>query len=322
MNTSNETGRLPVNASIAISAVIPTFNRAQYLRESIQSLVDQSLPPDRFEIIVVDNKSTDGTRQTVEHEFGHVANLRYIYEPIQGLNQARNTAWHHARGKYIAYLDDDAIASPQWLEKILAAFERVAPTPGCVGGKVDPIWEAPRPEWLPEDMVGLLTVLDLSGDPTVLRDNQWLVGANIAFPRSVLEQLRGFQVGLDRTGTKLLSSGELQLEKRIRQLGLAIYYDPAIHVKHLVPSSRLTRKWFLRRWYWQGVSNAIIEIHSKRLPRSVRLRIGLYRLRRLLQSPQNLAHLVLPRRAPGQFAKKCDVYSRVGEVLGLLGVAS
>src|SRR5690349_21431211 len=127
--------------TIRISAIIPTYNRADYLGNAIQSLIEQTLPIEQYEILVIDNCSTDRTRQIVCEDFAHVPNLRYIYEPVLGLSQARNTGWQQARGDYVAYLDDDAIASSQWLEKILFTFRTVTPIPGCVGGKVEPIWE-------------------------------------------------------------------------------------------------------------------------------------------------------------------------------------
>src|SRR4051812_37764690 len=131
--------------TIRISAIIPTYNRDAYLGKAIQSLVDQTLATEQYEILVIDNCSTDHTREIVCNEFGHVPNLRYIYEPVQGLNQARNTGWRQARGELVAFLDDDAIANSEWLEKILMVFETVKPIPGCVGGQVEGIWETERP---------------------------------------------------------------------------------------------------------------------------------------------------------------------------------
>ncbi|MEE8471432.1 MAG: glycosyltransferase family A protein [Dehalococcoidia bacterium] len=97
--------------SIRVSAIICTHNRSDYLRQAIQSLADQTLPTEQYEVIVVDNGSTDNTRAVVEG-FDHIANLRYVYEPILGLSQARNTGWQNARGEYIAFMDDDAIGYP------------------------------------------------------------------------------------------------------------------------------------------------------------------------------------------------------------------
>ena len=109
--------------NIKISAIICTFNREQYLHKAIQSLVEQTLEGELYEIIVVDNCSTDRTKQVVTEKFAHISNLRYLYELILGISQARNTGWQNARGEYIAYLDDNAIASPVPLEKIGVIFD-------------------------------------------------------------------------------------------------------------------------------------------------------------------------------------------------------
>ena len=307
--------------TIRISAIIPTYNRADYLGKAIQSLVDQTLPIEQYEILVIDNCSTDRTRQIVCEEFAHVQNLRYIYEPVLGLNQARNTGWQQAHGEYIAYIDDDAIAAPQWLEKIVEAFETVKPTPGFVGGKVEPIWEAERPEWLPKDFECLLTILDLSENPIVLGADQWIVGANMAFSRHVVEKGGGFLLGLDRVGNKLLSNGEVLLEQELVRRGYTGYYDPAIAVQHLVPTDRLTQSWFIRRLYWQGVSGALIEVHNGALSSYQRLRIAVYRIRRLFNTPHKLKYITIITSDARNFAIKCNLYGKIGEVAGLLGIA-
>jgi len=177
--------------TVRISAVICTFNRADYLGKAVNSLVDQTLSKEEYEILVVDNGSIDNTRKVALEEFSHVQNLRYLYEPILGLSQARNTGWRNAKGEYVAYLDDDAIASPRWLEAILDVFETVKPEPGCLGGKVEPIWEAPQPLWLPDSLLASLSFVDWSENPCNLDHKQWLVGTNIAFPKYLLKAAGG-----------------------------------------------------------------------------------------------------------------------------------
>ena len=151
--------------SIRISAIICTHNRARYLRKALQSLAVQTVDSASYEILVIDNASTDETKRVVREEYAAVSNLGYLHEPVLGLARARNTGWTHAKGKYVAYLDDDAIACSNWLEGILEVFGSVTPTPGCVGGKIELIWEAPRPSWLSDEMVPFLSRLDLSESP-------------------------------------------------------------------------------------------------------------------------------------------------------------
>ena len=195
---------------IAISAVICTHNREKYIEKSLTSLIGQTLEKERYEIIVVDNASTDKTRDIVEKYTKQQANIKYIYEPVLGHSQSRNTGWQNAVGKYVAYLDDDAVADPDWLKNILNVYQEIKPEPGIVGGKIDPIWESDPPAWLSDQMTRILTVIDWSNEPVVLNNSHmWLAGANIAYQKSLFEKYGGFDVKLGRKGQNLLCT-ELQ----------------------------------------------------------------------------------------------------------------
>jgi glycosyltransferase involved in cell wall biosynthesis len=308
--------------SILISAVICTHNRAGYLVKAIKSLADQETPKDKYEILVIDNCSSDSTREVVE-KFASVSNIRCVYEPTLGLSYARNTGWQTARGKYVAYLDDDAIACPLWLDTILDIFETVTPRPGCVGGKVEPIWEAPRPPWLSDQLLDVLTVVNWSETPRVLNNlsMEWLVGANIAFPVEVLQRLGGFSSGLGRAGNNFLSSEDIFLEKKIQEAGYSCFYSPGAAVRHHIVKSRLEKSWFIHRYYWQGVSDAVMQILEERPSTLEQLRFALMESKNLLKSPRKLMTLILPTNDPDQFTQKCFTLITLGHIYGLLGAA-
>lgn len=305
---------------IQISAIICTLNRHGYLRMALQSLVDQTLARERYEILVVDNGSTDGTERMVRTEFGYMANLQYMREPILGLSHARNTGWLRAAGTFVAYLDDDAVACPRWLEKILDTFQMSSATLGCVGGKIDLTWEAPSPEWLAAELTSYLGRIDWSDHPCVLSETQWLGGGNIAFPRHLLMEIGGFQSRLGRVGTRLLSSEEILVRQQLEGRGYGCYYHPEIRVWHHVPASRLTKAWLRKRCYWQGVSNALLEKYRD-TPSSRTWFISAGReITQLLTSPRRLIDLVRPAQEPSAFLRQCGEISRVGYVAGLLGL--
>lgn len=251
-------GSAAEDRSTAISAIVCTHNRSAYLRKAIRSLAGQTLPADQCEVIVVDNASTDDTRAVFDG-FAGAANLRYIHEPVLGLSQARNTGWQHARGEYVAFLDDDAIACPDWLERILKAFDSAQPSPGSVGGRVLPIWETPRPAWLPKELEPALTIVDWGDVPTFIDiDRQFLAGTNVAYPASALRSVGGFSTALGRKGGSLLSSEEILVSRSLRRQGLRAYYDPSICVSHHIAAQRLTRGWLCQRHYSQGVSETVL----------------------------------------------------------------
>jgi len=307
--------------SVHISSIICTLNRADYLRKAIKSLVEQTLTKEDYEILVVDNGSTDNTKQIVVEEFAQVQNLRYIYEPIMGLSQARNTGLAHATGKYVAYLDDDAIACPHWLQKIVEVFETVNPQPGCAGGKIEAIWEAPRPLWLSDTLMTYLSALDYSQTPISLNDTPCrLHGANIAFPKNLLKDMGGFQVDLGRKGNNLLSNEEFLVQQQLVDKGYSCFYHPEIAVSHHVPASRLTKDFFVNRLYWEGISKAIVQMHQESPSNLQRLRRTVSRVFRLCRSPRKIANLVIPTNNPDRFTQKCLTLSNMSYILGLLGI--
>jgi len=305
----------------AVSVIICTRNRADLLRQTIQSVLTQEVAREVFEVIVVDNASTDHTAAVVRQLDGG-GTLRYVLEPVVGLNRARNTGWKHARGRYVAYLDDDATANPGWLRAIIEAFA-TRPTPGIIGGRVDPVWEAERPGWLSDELALGLAILDWSPAPHLIPDSrrEWLVGANLAVPATVLAEVDGFHPALDRAGARMLSSGDVFLQRRIGARGYPCLYYPAMGVRHRVPQGRLTQGWFVRRYFWQGVSDATMELIEHAHSPLQRLGLALRGITRLLSSPRRLANLVWPTSDPDRFTRKCFTLIDVGHIAGLLGAA-
>lgn len=309
--------------SIPISAIICTHNRVAYLEKAIQSLVDQTLPKEQYEIIVVDNGSTDNTKMTVE-SFNQFGNLRYIYEPILGLSQARNTGWQNAQGKYIAYLDDDAIACAEWLERIVRAFETIHPQPGSVGGKIEPIWEVERPAWLSKQMERPLTIVDWRDKAAFLtEDYQHLRGCNVAYPREILEKVGGFSTNLGRKGSSLLSNEESLLEKYLKEQNLGSYYDPEIRVQHHILAERLVKRWFYERYFWQGASNEILQYIETSQKEANWRYLGNALMNALLfiiRHPTSLPAILVPANSRRRVERKCIAYSRLGQIRAQLQI--
>ena len=234
-----------------ISAIICTHNRADLLSGAVDSLLRQTLDKSRYEIIVVDNASTDQTRQLCERYAGR-DNFRYLYEKTAGLSIARNLGLTGARGKYVAFLDDDAFASPEWLERIVHTFESTVPQPASLGGKILLTWEIPKPEWFPDDQKSFLGHLDYGERPHALEYPRILFGSNMAFLRDALLHVGGFRTDLGREENTLLADEEADIFRRFNEEYLPVFYHPHITVYHLVLKERLTKKWLYRRHYWMG----------------------------------------------------------------------
>jgi glycosyltransferase involved in cell wall biosynthesis len=249
--------------NIIITVVICTHNREKYIEGSIRSLLDQTLDDYMYEIIVVDNRSTDNTAQIVKNLDTGGRNLRYLFEENIGLSYARNTGLRHAKGRYVAFLDDDAEASSTWLANIIACFENADDDVCSVGGPVEPAWEIPPPKWLTPTMKRALAVVNWNGSPHVLKKNQWLAGVNVAYKKTILETCGGFNTSLGRKGKNLLSMEETFLREQLEKKGKKSFYHPNIKVKHHIPRGRLKRSWFLKRSFWQGVSDARYDMLMK-----------------------------------------------------------
>jgi glycosyltransferase involved in cell wall biosynthesis len=305
--------------SIAVSVVVCTHNRSADLDNVLRSLAEQTAPWTSHEVIVVDNASTDDTAGVVTRWASSLP-LRLVREPVLGLCHARNAGWKSAHGDIIALLDDDAIAAPEWLHELASVFAASDDHLGCVGGRVEPIWEAPRPRWLNDRMALALTIVDWSREAKVIEnlDEEWPVGANMAATRQVFEAVGGFESALDRIGSRLLSGGDVHFARQAQRLGYRCEYHPAVRVRHRTPARRLQKAWFRERYYWQGVSEAVAELIEDRPPFHRRVwNIG-QRLVALLRDPGLLLTLTRPTDDPHIFERQCWAWIRIGRVAGLI----
>lgn len=307
--------------TLLITAIICTHNRADYIKKSVESLINQTMDDSQYEILVIDNGSTDNTAKIFEDEFQGVANLRYIFEPVLGLSKARNTGLEHTRGEIIAYLDDDAIACHDWLQRIVATYKNSEKSIGLLGGKIEPIWEADRPQWLSDELVPSLTVLDWSDKPFELDKDTWIAGANISVPRKLLQEVGGFSQTLGRKGKKLLSNEEVLLRRQLESKGHVSYYDPAISVKHHIPAARVNKEWFVSRFYWQGVSKAALQIFENSTGPAGRANAGLMRMLKMFLHPKQIMVLMTDPEDPERFNRKCRSMAGLGYIAGMLWVA-
>jgi glycosyltransferase involved in cell wall biosynthesis len=225
---------------IRISAVVCTYNRASLLAGALDSLVQQSLDSHNYEIMVVDNACTDETPAVVRalQEEHPEHNIVSIYESKQGLGHARNAALEHARSKYVAYLDDDALANPDWLKHAVELFETIKPTPICVGGPILPFYTTPKPTWFKDKY----ETRSYGSEPRFLREGEPFTGANMVWSKEVAQSLGGFSTSLGPKGTYLWLGDETALFDRVWRSYAqpSLYYSPELSVRHLVTPYQMT----------------------------------------------------------------------------------
>ncbi len=257
-----------------ISAAICTHDRDAALAAAVASLAAQTLPHGQYEILIIDNSAdADASRGRARTHQG-ISNLRWFHEPREGVATARNLAVERARAPLLAFIDDDAIADPSWLEALLAGFARFGDGATILGGPVRPIWVAPRPDWLADGLLPYLSLVDHGCEARVLDADEWIVGANIAYRIAAIRAVGGFTGALGRrwSGSILLSNEESELAQRLRAAGGVAGWVPAAGVSHCIGPERLNRAWFRRRAAWQAVSDFLVhpDHHSRHFGESRR----------------------------------------------------
>ena len=242
------------------SIIICTHNRDESLKQTLQAVCRQESPGENFEVIVVENASTDRTRQVVEEVRDALQfPIRYHFEAQLGLSHARNSGVDLAEGEIVIFTDDDAIPQQGWLGNIIKPFQNSSVM--VVGGDVEPVWPAGGPPvWLPTGLQPYLGIIRFyHAEETELYYPRLPFGVNIAFRKSAVRQAGGFSYNLGRNGSSLLSAEETEFCIRLAKPGGKIVYTPAAVVKHIIAKNRVTKQWFRKRSDIQGVSKAVIE---------------------------------------------------------------
>lgn len=236
--------------SVSVVVCAYTLDRWDDLVAAVTSLQRQSRPP--AEIIVV----SDHNPHLFERAMAAWPHLTVLEnEERQGLSGARNTGVRATKGDIIAFVDDDAAAEPDWLERLATAYDD-SDVLG-VGGAILPRWETRRPAWFPEEFDWVVGCT-YKGMPTTRSRQRNLIGANMSFRRELFDVVGNFQTDMGRIGTRPLGCEETELCIRATQTlaGMHYVYEPLARVHHRVPASRGTWRYFVSRCYSEGLSKA------------------------------------------------------------------
>jgi hypothetical protein len=229
--------------SLRVTVAVITYNRSRQLRQALGGIMRQDYPADRWEILVIDNNSTDDTKDVVASFVTANPAPRRIMETRQGLDHGRNRAVEEARGDLVVLVDDDILMEPDWLSQLVAPFSsESAHKIGVVGGEVVPVFPDGVPVWLE----GAHRPLAFRTDPGPLPADQAPMGANFAFPKWVFVRFGMFDTRLDRQGARLFGGGDSQMIRRLRSVGLEAWFVPGAKVLHQIPAERLTLVYALR----------------------------------------------------------------------------
>jgi GT2 family glycosyltransferase len=237
---------------LKLTIAVCTYNRPDDLRECLSAIRELGYPA-KHEVLVVDNSDSAEARRANEELTRSYAGASYMLSEPPGLSRARNVALAAACGDVVAFVDDDATCLPGFAEALIDAFSD--PEVVCAGGPILPRWERPPPEWLGGELMLSLAVMDRGPTARDLQDDEFFYGANCAFRREVLAGIGGFAEYLGRSKGDLMGDEEIDVQRRLKSRGRSRHV-PGAKVHHLVHAERVTLPWFLKRYAWQGVSDA------------------------------------------------------------------
>ena len=249
-----------------LSLIIATYNRAEQLMVTLESVATQRHPAQRWECIVVDNNSKDDTRERVEaFAAAHPdLQLRYVFESNQGLSYARNRGIEEAKGEIIAFVDDDERIVEEFVSAYVELFAS-HPDAMSAGGKIVAEYPTGRPRWMSKYAEQpIANPMDFGQSIKPFPKGRIPGGGNMAMRRSIFDKIGRFDTSLGRTGKQLIGGEESDLFERIEAAGMACYYVPRAVMYHIIPESKLTIDYFRRLAFNTGLSqHRRAELHNR-----------------------------------------------------------
>jgi glycosyltransferase involved in cell wall biosynthesis len=245
-----------------ISVIIATRDRAALLRDTLAALAIQDDPGTPVEILVVDNRSIDNTREIVVDSAAALPwPVHYLYEPQSGKSYALNSALARVHGDILVFTDDDVLPARGWLKAFADALAETRADYAV--GRIFPLWEAPPPAWMSPALYGVLAVPD--GGTSRLRidggENHEIMplGANMAVRRHVVDRVGGWNTTLGKLQGTLRTGEDHEFALRMTSAGFVGVYEPSASVQHRVPGERLQLSYFRRWFYDNGAIEASLE---------------------------------------------------------------
>ena len=235
-----------------ITVILCTYNRCESLSRTLDSLAASALPgSDTWEVLVVDNNSSDWTREVVQNfSDRYPGRFRYLFEPRPGKSNALNTGIKNAHGDLLAFTDDDVIVEPAWLQNLTSSLQ----DSGWVGvaGRTLPEQGFSPPPWIPRKglyALAPLAIFDRGSEPFQLAETPY--GNNMAYRKSIVEKYGGFRVDLGpRAGSlNVQKSEDSEFGTRLLEAGERLRYEPSAVLYHAVPQNRIQKSYFLRWWF-------------------------------------------------------------------------
>ena len=251
--------------NLLISVVVTTYNRCDKLDLALMGLDNQTFDKNEFEVWVIDNNSTDETYSTAE-KYQDRLNLYFHLERIQGLGKARETGFRKARGNYVAFLDDDAIPTEDWLQTLVDNIR--AHEPDCLCGPIFPYYTSEKPHWFKDEY----EIRTLGDNWHLMPVGATYSGSNMTWKRAILLDIGGFDVSLGVSGDKFIAGEDTELFYRYwRSKKGKVIYNPKIRVLHWTPKYKMRVTYMLKRFLAIGVITAKLNPNKKLIGKFIRI---------------------------------------------------
>ena len=241
-----------------VSIIIPTYNRGRLLKKTVESFICQSLPKDNYEIIIVDNNSTDGTKKIIKdiiQSNNSGVDIRYIFEKRQGVHFARNNGAKEAKNEILYFTDDDMLADKDLLVEILKVFN-LGYNVGSATGVILPRFEIEPPEWILKYCYNSVLSLNPKKEEDLIISSRdiGVFSCHQAIDRKAFFKSKGFNP--ENTKGEWVGDGETGLNIKIKRLNYKFAFSAKSIIYHLIPKERLTQKYLNKRLANQGNSNS------------------------------------------------------------------
>lgn len=241
-----------------VSVVVCTYSMDRYpdFAEAVGSALSQTYNP--VELVLISD-GNDTVAEQMRHDFGDRESVRiHNNEENRGISYSRTRGAELANGELVAFLDDDAIATPEWIKTLVETYQSTAAH--AVGGRLDPRWLAGEPSFLPEEFYWLIGCTE-RGFADHLEEVRNTYGSNIAFDREVFLDVGGYDEETGRKGDSHVQAHEAPACIRMReQYGRGVVYNEEAIVYHKIFEYRTDFRWLVGRAFWQGYSKRVMNI--------------------------------------------------------------